>query len=320
MRDLQEISQALLKARRIAIISHENPEGDAIGSSLGAYFGLSALGKEVALFNPDPVPSYLAFLPGSERIRAELGPDRAFDLYLVLDCGDRNRVGGLSEDLGGPLINIDHHKSNGGFGDLNWVDEKVSSTGEMIYHLLYERMALPLTEEAAINLYTAILTDTGSFRFPNTTPESLRISASLLKMGVAPEQIASHLYEERSLGQLQVLGEVLSHLELEEGGRIACGLITQEMLRRGQISLEETEGFVNYPRSLRGVEVAAMFKEAGPGEYRVSLRSKGAVDVGRVASAFLGGGHHNAAGCTLLGDLSEVKQRMLGEIRRWMKD
>jgi phosphoesterase RecJ-like protein len=216
-------------------------------------------------------------------------------------------------------MNIDHHKGNGRFGDFNWVDEEASSTGEMIYRLLFEGMGLPLNQEAAISLYTAILTDTGCFRFSNTTPQALRIAGSLLEMGLAPEKIASQLYEQRGLGQLHVLGELLSGLQVTQNGKIAWGLITQEMLDRAKISLLETEGFVNYPRSVKGVEVAVIFKEAGSRRYRVSLRSKGGVDVGRVASAFSGGGHHNAAGCTVSGDLDEVRDRVLDEIERWMR-
>ena len=318
MSDLKEICRSLQTATRIAILSHENPEGDAIGSSLGAYFALSALGKEVAVYNPDPLPSYLSFLPGSSKIQATIPPGLCFDVYLVLDCGDRERVGGLLEHARGRIINIDHHASNSQFGDLNWVDGGASSTGEMTYSLLFQEMGLPLGREAAISLYAAILTDTGSFRFSNTTPKSLLTAASLLEAGIAPDQIASQLYEQRSLDQLHVLGEMLSGIQVEEGGRIAWAVITQQMLSRGQISLEETEGFVNYPRSVGGVEVAAIFKEADLRRYRVSLRSKGSVDVGKVASNFSGGGHHNAAGCTVSGDLNEVKKKILGEIRRWM--
>ena len=318
MSDLKEICRSLRAAKRIAILSHENPEGDAIGSSLGAYSALSALGKEVAVYNPDPLPSYLGFLPGSSRIQATIPPEPYFDTYLVLDCGDRERTGRLLENAKGRIVNIDHHASNSQFGDLNWVDENASSTGEMIYSLLFQEMGLPLSREAAISLYTAILMDTGSFRFSNTTPKSLLVAASLIKTGIAPDQIASHLYEQRTLGQLHVLGEMLSGIQVEEGGRIAWGVITQQMLSQGRISLEETEGFVNYPRSVGGVEVAAIFKEADLRRYRVSLRSKGSVDVGKVASAFSGGGHHNAAGCTVAGDLNEVRKKVLGEIRRWM--
>jgi phosphoesterase RecJ-like protein len=319
MRDLGRISKALMDAERIAIISHEDPDGDAIGSSLGAYFGLVRRKQNLAVLNPDPVPSHLLFLPGSEKIQAEIS-DQPFDLYLVLDCGDRSRVGELLANPRGLIINIDHHDSNGRFGDLNWVEEKASSTGEMVYRLLFERMGLPLSAESATSLYTAILTDTGSFRFSNTSPRALRIAASLLKMSLPPDFIASQFYEDKSLGQLRVLGNMLSCMEVEEGEKIAWGLITQEMLSRGQITLDETEGFVNFPRSLKGVEVAVVFKEVGFREYRVSLRSKGSADVGKVASAFQGGGHHNAAGCSRSGDFFEVKEKVVGEIRRCMSE
>ena len=317
MRDLGRISQALMDAERIAIISHEDPDGDAIGSSLGAYFGLVRRKQNLAVLNPDPVPSHLLFLPGSEKIQAEIS-DQPFVLYLVLDCGDRSRVGELLANPRGLIINIDHHNSNGRFGDLNWVEEKASSTGEMVYRLLFQRMGFPLNTEAATSLYTAILTDTGSFRFSNTSPRALRIAGFLLKTSLPPDFIASQLYEDRSLGQLRALGDMLFRMEVEEEGKVAWGLITQEMLTRARITLDETEGFVNFPRSLKGVEAAVVFKEIGFREYRVSLRSKGAVDVAKVASAFHGGGHRNASGCSLSGDFSEVKEKVIGEIRRCM--
>jgi len=317
MRELGEISRALMDAERIAIISHEDPDGDAIGSSLGAYFGLIGRKLGLTVLNPDPVPSHLLFLPGSEKIQAAI-PNQPFDLYLVLDCGERSRVGDLLANPRGRIINIDHHESNRRFGDLNWVEKKASSTGEMIHRLLFERMGFPLNAEAATSLYTAILTDTGSFRFSNTTSRALRIAASLLKMSMPPDFIASQLYEDRSLGELRVLGDMLSRMQAEEDGKIAWGLITQEMLKRVGITLDETEGFVNFPRSLKGVEVAVVFKEIGFREYRVSLRSKGAVDVAKVASTFHGGGHRNASGCSLSGDFSEVKEKVIREIRRCM--
>ncbi len=317
MKDVGEISRVLMDAERIAIISHEDPDGDAIGSSLGAYFGLMGVKGGLAVLNPDPVPSHLLFLPGSEKIEAVI-PHQPFDLYLVLDCGDRSRVGNLLANARGQIINIDHHESNSRFGDLNWVEGKASSTGEMVYRLLFQRMGFPLNTEAATSLYTAILTDTGSFRFSNTSPRALRIAGSLLKRSLPPAFIASQVYEDRSLGQLRALGDMLSRMEVEEEGKIAWGLITREMLARGQITLDETEGFVNFPRSLKGVEAAVVFKEIGFREYRVSLRSKGGVDVAKVASVFHGGGHHNASGCSLSGDFSEVKEKVIGEIRRCM--
>jgi phosphoesterase RecJ-like protein len=318
MNERTRISQVVKEARRIAILSHQNPDGDAIGSTLAAYFVFQTAGKEAIPFNPDPVPSDLAFLPGSGEIRSVLPLDLSFDLFLVLDCGSMERMGDLRQAVQGLVINIDHHRSNGRFGGLNWVEEEASSTGEMVYRLLLEEMGLPLPREAAICLYTAILTDTGCFRFPNTTAESLRIAGQLVRAGACPERIAAHLYEQRGLGQLRVLGEMLTGLQVSSDGRIAWGVITQEMIQRGQIAIQDTEGFVNYPRSLRGVEVALLFKEVALNRYRVSLRSKGNIDVEKVASAFGGGGHPNAAGCTVQGNLEEVKTSVLEEIRRWI--
>ncbi|MBI3988548.1 MAG: bifunctional oligoribonuclease/PAP phosphatase NrnA [candidate division NC10 bacterium] len=311
------IPEALKAANSVAILSHISPEADTLGSALALYLVLKDLGKDVALYNADPIPPRYLFLPGAEKIvRASCIP-HPFDLYLVLDSGDRRRVGGLLDDLpsGGAVINIDHHQSNERFGDLNWVEPAASSTGEMIYRLL-QAMAVPISPEVATNLYAAIHADTGSFRFSNTTPSALRAAADLLERGAKAGEVVEGLYEQQSVKALRFLGKILLELERSEDGAIASFTIGSSELKAAGIEMEETDGFINYPRSLKGVKVALAFKELSPGLVKVSLRSKGQVDVAKIASVFRGGGHQNAAGCILSGGLGEVKERVLAEVRR----
>lgn len=313
----QAIPEALKAANSVAILSHISPEADTLGSALALYLALKDLGKDVALYNADPIPPRFLCLPGAEEIIRASRIPHPFDLYLVVDSSDRRRVGGLLDDRppGGAVINIDHHPSNERFGDLNWVEPAASSTGEMTYRLLHA-IAFPISPEVATNLYAAIHTDTGSFRFSNTTPSALRAAADLLELGAKAGEVVEGLYEQQSIKTLRFLGKLLLKLERSEDGAIAHLTICSSDLKAAGIGMEETDGFINYPRSLKGVKVALAFKELSPGLVKVSLRSKGQTDVAKIASAFRGGGHRNAAGCILSGDLEEVKERVLAEVRK----
>ncbi len=313
----QAIPAALKAAPSAAILSHISPEADTLGSALALYLALKDLGKDVALYNADRIPSRFLCLPGAEAIVRVSRLPRPFDLYLVVDSSDLRRVGGLLDDRppGGIVINIDHHPSNERFGDLNWVEPAASSTGEMIYRLLCT-MAVPISPEVATNLYAAIHTDTGSFRFSNTTPSALRAAADLLERGAKAGEVIEGLYEQQSEKTLRFLGKLLLELERSEDGTIAHFTIGSSELKAAGIEMAETDGFINYPRSLQGVKVALAFKELSPGLVKVSLRSKGQVDVAKIASLFQGGGHRNAAGCLLSGGLAEVKERVLAEVRK----
>ncbi len=316
MSDQDQVSAALKEAHTIAVLSHVNPEGDTLGSALGAFFVLREWGKEVQVFNAEPLPPRLLHLPGAREVRTTSRLPHPFDLCLVVDCGDAARTGGLLTDLppGSVLVNVDHHQTNSRFGTLNWVDPTASSTGEMIYRLVAS-MGLAIPPEAATNLYAAILTDTGSFRFGNTSASCLEAAAALVRLGVNPPAVAEIFYGRQRPATLQLLGELLTRMEVTEGGAVAWMEIRQDHLRRRGVEMEETEGFINYPRSLAGVKVAVVFKEMGEGEVKVSLRSNDQVDVSRIASLFGGGGHRNASGCTVRGSLREVRDRVLGEIR-----
>jgi phosphoesterase RecJ-like protein len=316
--DLREIVSVLKGKGSVAILSHIRPEGDTLGSALGCHLTLKDLGKEVATFNPDPVPKNLRALPGAaEVIRADRLP-RPFDCYLVVDATDPGRVGGLLNGLpaGSPVINIDHHISNTHFGTYNWVDPEAAAAGEMIYHLITE-MNVPLSREVATNLYVAILTDTGSFHFANTTPRALRVAAALIDAGVVPHEVARLLFDQREVEELRLLGTLLTTLQLSSDGKLAWIEVPREVLGQDGAGRDALEDLINYPRSIKGVEVALLLREESGKGVRVSLRSTGMIDVAAVARVFQGGGHKKAAGCTVVGSLSEVRERIFAEIRRF---
>jgi phosphoesterase RecJ-like protein len=312
MSDLGRVVAALRAAPSVAVLSHVNPEGDAIGSTLAATLALRAAGKLTAAFNADPVPPGLRHLPAVDEIRRALPCDQAYACYLVLDTSDLARTGGLLDGRRPSVVvlNVDHHAGNSRFGDVNWVEPEASSAGEMVYRLLREA-DLPVSAEAAANLYAAILTDTGGFRYGNTTAESLRVAAELVAAGAAPEAIARGLTANRMLGEWRLLAEVLAGLTVGAGGRVAWIEVTAAARARAGVELEVTEDFIDYARNLAGVQIAVAFKELSADEVRVSLRSTGSVDVARLASAFGGGGHRNAAGCTVRGRLATAKAAVL---------
>ena len=312
MSDLEQVIAALRAAPSVAVIAHVNPEGDAIGSTLAAALALRDAGKATGAYNADSLPPGLGHLPGVSDLRRELPRDPTFACFLVVDTSDLDRTGGLLDGRrrDALVLNVDHHSGNTRFGDANWVEPTASSAGEMVYRLLREG-GFPLSEAVAANLYAAILTDTGGFQHGNTTAESLRVAAALVEAGAAPEEIGRGLRAHRSLGEWRLLGEVLAGLQTGLGGRLAWIEVSCAARRRAGVGLEVTEDFIEYPRNLAGVEIAMAFKEVSTDEVRVSLRSYGAVDVADLAGAFGGGGHRNAAGCTVRHALGEAKARVL---------
>jgi bifunctional oligoribonuclease and PAP phosphatase NrnA len=312
MHDLARAAAALGAAPSVAVVSHVNPEGDAIGSVLAAVLALRGAGKRTGAFNADPAPPGLQHLPGVAELRREVPRDRPFACYLVLDTADLPRTGGLLD--GRPrdavVLNVDHHPGNTRFGDVNWVEPGASSAGEMVYRLLRE-MALSILPDVAANLYAAILTDTGGFRYGNTTAESLRVAAELVTAGAVPETIAQGLVANRDPREWRLLSEVLAGLTVTAGGRVAWIEVTAAARQRAGVGLEVTEDFIQYPRNLAGVRLAVAFKEISADEVRVSLRSYGEVDAARLAGAFGGGGHRNAAGCTVRDGLAAAKAQVL---------
>jgi len=310
--DLAAAARALGAAGRVAVVGHVNPEPDCIGSTLGATLVLREAGVQAQPFNADSVPEYLRFLPGAgEIVRAEHLPG-GVGVVLVVDSSDPERTGGLLRRIppGARVVNVDHHQSNTRFGDVNWVEPQASSAGEMVWRLA-GALGACVTPAIAVNLLAAIMGDTGSFRFANASPSSLRVAAALVEAGARPDVVAGSLYGSKRPEELRLLVETLGTMGLCADGAVAWIDVTQAVLARAGMTLDDTEGFIEYPRSLRGVEVALAFKEAGPASTKVSLRSRGRVDVAALAGRFGGGGHRNAAGFTLAMPLGEARPLVL---------
>lgn len=314
----QSVIQAIRRHRRFLVAAHVNPEADALGSALGLAGLLRRLGKSVQVINDGGTPEAMAFLPGSDGVRATV-PAAAppADVAITVDVPVFARVGSVGPWLrqAGLLVSIDHHVSHEGFGDLNWVDPTAAATGEMIYRL-FRAMRVPPSKEAALCLYAALVTDTGSFKYRNTTPEVHRIAADLLRRArINPMYVSQRLYEAHRAGDLRLLGQILQRLRTTSDGRIAWVEVPRALVR--QAGPEIIDELVNYPRAVKGVEVALALREAPKDRaVRVSLRSKGAVNVDLIARAFGGGGHMAASGCTVPGTLAQARACVLREIRR----
>ncbi len=310
---IDKIIQIIKEKDSFMLTTHMNPEGDAIGSTLTLALALLAIGKNVTVNTADPVPKILKFLPSSDKVNQVKAVDRRFDAVIVLDCGDLERVGFLSKDNipADILINIDHHKTNQGFGTINMVEEAVASA-DIVYTII-KKMGIPITTEIATCIYTAIMTETGSFRYTNTTAHTLSIAGEMISYGANPWLIAEQVYNRNSLGRINLLGRVLSTLTVSKDGKIAWITVMEEMFKATGTTKEDMEDFINYPRSLEGVEVAILFRQSG-NDWKLSFRSNGRVDVAVVSLDFGGGGHSMAAGCFLKGSYEEVKEKVIKRV------
>jgi phosphoesterase RecJ-like protein len=306
------IARELRNNQRFLLTTHVNPDGDAIGSLGALALVLEDLGKGVVAYCQDEIPGFLRFLPYSDRIVREIpGPER-FDVAVVLDCGELDRIGNANAVLQHveKIIHIDHHSSSDDFGQLNLVLPECSSTAEILYEI-FQAIPASLSLEAAENIYTAILTDTGSFRFANTTARALDIAAEMVGLGVAPDKIASEVYDSMSPERLRLLALSLSTLTLRASGRLATMQVSRRMLEETETTVMDTDGFVNYPRGINTAEMAIFFREMDSGKVNVSLRSRGRLNVAEFARNYDGGGHHNAAAFRAEGSLSEVVEKIL---------
>lgn len=311
---IADIVREIARNGSFLITTHESPDGDAVGSSLALAGYLRGLGKEVTVYFPDPLPDLYAFLPLAECVRNEV-PDRTFDVTFVLDVGEFRRVGETMAAFGGKgtVINIDHHLHCDRFGHINLIDAGASATGALIYRVI-RAAGHEVDYATALCIYTAIITDTGSFRYSNANPEAFAIAGAMVERGVNAWFVAEKLYESEPRERLELLALALATLTVSEYGDYASVTVTLEMYERTGACAELTDGFVNYPRSLKGVEVALFFREVKAGLFKVGFRSKGKVDVSALAAAFGGGGHHNAAGCTVAGSLEEVKRTVFAHL------
>lgn len=316
---LKKAAACVKKHKRFLITAHTTPEGDALGSELAFCRMLKALGKEALVVNHDAVPYGYDFFPGVNNIKKfEDGLNVEFECLVILDCSDLGRCGRVAElDLKGKVIlNIDHHISNELFAEVNWVDPHCSSTAEMVYRL-YKALGLVLDKDIALLLYAGIMTDTGSFRYANTSSATHRIAAQLLRYGLDTAQIYKNIYGNIPFQDMRLLSRILPGMRREAAGRIIWFQIKKELLRHRKLSFDLSENILSFARLVQGAEVVVLFKEnlGVKDEIRVNFRSQGKVDVNKIAGLFGGGGHRAASGATIRGRIDSVRRKVLAKIR-----
>ncbi len=318
MTPAERIADALRERRHVLLLNHVSPDGDCLGSTLALARALWMRGQQATVGSTDGLPGTYRFLPGSDRIVSEIADGAAFDAAVFMECSTPERAGALAARAAGvPLwVNIDHHVSNAGFGDLILYEGTAAAVGELVYPIV--RGLVPTVDAGtATCLMTALLTDTGSFHYANVTPRTLTIAAELVAAGASPAEVYVQVYENQPVAALRLLGMALSRLSVSDDGRVAWTAVTQEMLRESGAAMDDSEGIVGALRAMGGVEVAIVFKEE-PGGVRVSLRGRGGIRTHVIAEAFGGGGHAAAAGFTAHGTLDEVVRQTLEAVRREM--
>jgi phosphoesterase RecJ-like protein len=308
---LQEVLQHIEQGSRFLLTSHARPDGDAIGSALAFGQILRSMDKDAEIVLRDGVPRIYQQLPCAREVVQAERVNGDYDAAIILECDSiqRTRLLGLENRF---LINIDHHLSGRPFAQVNWIDPKAVATAEMVYRLAREA-GVTISPEIATCLYTAVLTDTGSFMFEGTNEHTFALARELVLAGADPAHCARNVYFGHSTAKMRLLGAALSNLHRE--GPLAWISVTQEQMQRCQAKEEDCEGLVNYALSMQGVEVALFFRELPDGRFRVSLRSKGQLNVAAVAERLGGGGHQCASGCALDGPLSAATARILAELQ-----
>lgn len=308
------IAAALKDRQTFILTSHARPDGDAIGSQLALAFALRALGKTVRNVNRDPVPAPYRDFPGVDAIEYSTKVEGAADAVVTLECSDLTRPGleGLEPYF---LVNIDHHLGNAMYGDENWFDVSAAACAEMVADVI-DALGVAWTPEIASHLYLGIATDTGGFRHGPISARTFEICRRIALTGVDPSALARRIFDSFGIGRVKLTGAMLNQMELVHGGRLALLEFDDDLLNACGATIDDTEGLVNLPLGAREVAVVALFKRQNDGTIRVSLRSKGAVDVRAVAGAWGGGGHTNAAGCTLTGDFRTAKRALVAALIR----
>jgi bifunctional oligoribonuclease and PAP phosphatase NrnA len=315
----RDLASVLAVAERIKegddylIVTHERPDGDALGSALATAHMLQEMGKQWRFMVAEPMPIRFSYLPGFGRAVVKTAqPDRQFRHVIAVDCADMARFPELTAYMAADseVINIDHHRTNPRYGVAALVDEHAAATCELLYHVAMA-LSVPLQQDLATCLYTGLLTDTGGFSLPNTTREVLQIAAALLESGVKPYDVAEPALESRTWEQMRLMQLALNNLTVSADGRYAALYVTRGMLEGAGATDDDAEGLVGFARSIDTVEVGILFRETPDERVKVSLRSKRLVDVAQIAQAFGGGGHIRAAGCTLSGPLDEAIDQVI---------
>lgn len=321
--EMKKVLTLIKRKEKFLISAHVNPEGDSIGSQLAMYHMLKKLGKDCVMLDHDKVPDNLEFLPGAREITDTMPEGFSPDASIILDCPVIERTGKVADSLSSSavVVNIDHHMSNEYYADINWVEDSASSVGEMLFHLA-EELGMEKDTDIAKAIYAAIVTDTGSFSYNNTSPATHEITGKLVASGVDTNVMHSEIFEKKDFYEVKMLGKALSTLTLESEGKLAHICLTRHMYNEEGIAKVTTDSFINFPRSVKGVEVAIFFKESTGEEENVyvSFRSSGGVDVNALASRFDGGGHKKASGCMLSCEFEEARRRVLTEAKKVIKE
>jgi phosphoesterase RecJ-like protein len=310
--EMRLIVEAIRARRRFVLSSHARPDGDSIGSQLALAYALRAMDKEAHVVNKDRATAPLLQFPGVPSIEIADQATGEFDAAIIMECGDLARTGvsGLDRYF---VINIDHHPGNSGYGQLNWFDASAAACSEMVFDLI-EALGVRWTVEMATHVYLGILTDTGSFHFSNITPRTFDISGRMLEAGVDPVQVARTVFDSNSMGRLKLFGAVLSTMQIDASGGIAILYLDHDMARESGGSYEDSDGLINMPLTVKEIQAVVFFKQSEADEFRVSMRSKGTIDIGAVAKQFGGGGHKNAAGCTVTGGIDVLQRIFIDQI------
>lgn len=311
---LIQVVELIEKKDNFGITTHARPDGDGVGSSLGLCWLLRSLGKHAEVITCDEIPVAYRSLPGADEIRKVSEIDADYDAVFVIECSDvdRPQIKNLEQQF---TVNIDHHATSEHFGSINWIDSTASAVGEMIYNLC-KAIGGRITKEIAECIYLAIVTDTGSFHFPNTTDRTLKVASELVKAGVKPAQISEAVYNSYPWSRIELMRQVLDTVKRDETGTLAWMRQTLEMRETAKAVDGDNNGFVNLPLAAKEILAVIYMREVGENQYRVSLRSKGDINVARVAEAFGGGGHKNAAGCRVEGDWNEKEREILAELKK----
>ncbi len=317
---MEKILKHIKTSRSILVASHAEPDGDCLGSLVALGLALSKLDKKITMFNPSPIPAVYRFLPGVDRIVTQIKEAEAYDLAIILDCGDIIRVGDQSAlvDQIAVVVNIDHHVSNTGFGHIQLIDTDACATAEIVYRLI-NALDIPFDKAIATSIYLGILTDTGSFRFSNTNPAAFEISKAMTDIGVEPHTVAQRVFGTYSLGRIKLLNMALNSIEISGNGKLSLMTVSRSMLNSTGTSTEDIDGLINYARRIEDVKVAALIHEIKNGagkftnmnRYHVSLRSDNTVDVAKIAGTFGGGGHTSAAGFQIESTLVALKEKII---------
>ncbi len=310
---LSQVVELIESKQKFGITTHIKPDGDGVGSSLGLYWLLESLGKSAEVIVRGDVPIAYQNLPGADKIRDVASLDNSYDAVFVIECSDLERPGidGLEKEF---TVNIDHHATSAHFGTINWIDSTASAVGEMIYNLC-KAIGGRVTREIAECVYMALVTDTGSFHFSNTTDRTLKVASELVKAGVKPAEVSEAVYNNYPWSRIELMRQVLDTVKRDESGTVASLRQTLEMREVAGAVDGDNNGFVNIPLSAREILAVVYMREVGPNEYRVSLRSKGDINVAGVAEKFGGGGHRNAAGLRVEGDWDEKESELVAAVR-----